>query len=133
MPKLVSDTYCVVDDMKLEFECAVVVLDKHHWMLYYLVTAMYPRFLITLNEDLDNLPVTVRVGQVSRPPSLSRFGTVLMASMRPLMWSDKLANLARSLVSRRIRRRCAWARQRERNWRRKNISHTHMSSKGSSS
>lgn len=33
-------------------------------MLYFLVTAMYPRFLITLDEELNNLPVTVRVGQV---------------------------------------------------------------------
>lgn len=42
----------------------LVVLDKYHWMLYYLVPAMYPRFMITLDEDLKNLPVTVRVGQV---------------------------------------------------------------------
>jgi hypothetical protein len=41
-----------------------VVLDKYHWMLYFLVTAMYPRFLITLDEDLNSIPVTVRVGQV---------------------------------------------------------------------
>jgi 26S proteasome regulatory subunit N1 len=41
-----------------------VVLDKYHWMLYYLVPAMYPRFLITLDEELKNLPVTVRVGTV---------------------------------------------------------------------
>jgi len=41
-----------------------VVLDKYHWMLYYLVPSMYPRFMITLDEDLKNLPVTVRVGQV---------------------------------------------------------------------
>lgn len=33
-------------------------------MLYFLVTAMYPRFLITLDEELNNIPVTVRVGQV---------------------------------------------------------------------
>ena len=33
-------------------------------MLYFLVTAMFPRFLITLDEKLDPLPVTVRVGQV---------------------------------------------------------------------
>ena len=59
-----SGTRCIFDDTKLKFECAIVVLDKYHWMLYYLVTAMYPRFLITLNEDLENLPVTVRVGQV---------------------------------------------------------------------
>jgi hypothetical protein len=41
------------------------VLDKYHWMLYFLVTAMYPRFLITLDENLESKPVTVRVGQVS--------------------------------------------------------------------
>lgn len=133
MPKLVSDTCCILYDTRLKFQCAAVVLDRHHWMLYYLVTAMYPRFLITLNENLENLPVTVRVGQVSRLLFPSRFGMVLIASMRPLTWSDKLANLARSLVSRRTRRRCGWARQRERSWRRKNISHMHMSSKGSSS
>lgn len=34
-------------------------------MLYFLVTAMYPRFLITLDEELQNIAVTVRVGQVS--------------------------------------------------------------------
>ncbi|OCF58861.1 26S proteasome regulatory subunit N1 [Kwoniella mangroviensis CBS 10435] len=39
------------------------VLDKHHWQLYWLVTAMYPQFLITLDEDLEEKPVTVRVGQ----------------------------------------------------------------------
>lgn len=33
-------------------------------MLYFLVPAMYPRFMITLDEELNNLPVTVRVGQV---------------------------------------------------------------------
>ena len=34
-------------------------------MLYFLAPAMYPRFLITLNEQLESIPVTVRVGQVS--------------------------------------------------------------------
>lgn len=43
----------------------VVILDKSHWMLYFLVTAMYPRFLITLDDKLENMAVTVRVGQVS--------------------------------------------------------------------
>jgi len=33
-------------------------------MLYLLVTAMYPCFLITLNEELISVPITVRVGQV---------------------------------------------------------------------
>ncbi|KAF8342083.1 uncharacterized protein EI90DRAFT_3285234 [Cantharellus anzutake] len=38
------------------------ILDKSHWMLYFLVTAMFPRFLITLDEDLQSIPVTARVG-----------------------------------------------------------------------
>ncbi|KAF8589072.1 26S proteasome regulatory complex, non-ATPase subcomplex, Rpn1 subunit [Ramaria rubella] len=58
------------------------VLDQYHWMLYFLVTAMYPRFLITLNEELNNIPVTVRVGQAvdvvgqaGKPRTISGFQT----------------------------------------------------------
>ncbi|TFK41669.1 armadillo-type protein [Crucibulum laeve] len=58
------------------------ILDKYHWMLYFLSTAMYPRFLITLDEDLNNLPVTVRVGQAidvvgqaGKPRTISGFQT----------------------------------------------------------
>ena len=50
----------------------VVVLDRYHWMLYFLVAAMYPRFLITLDENLKSIPVTVRVGQVCYPISSPR-------------------------------------------------------------
>lgn len=39
------------------------ITDKDHYLLYFLVTAMYPRFLVTLDEDLKPLPVNVRVGQ----------------------------------------------------------------------
>lgn len=40
------------------------VLDHpHHYLLYFLATAIHPRFLITLDEDLKPLPVNVRVGQ----------------------------------------------------------------------
>ncbi|KAE8227527.1 hypothetical protein CF319_g30 [Tilletia indica] len=58
------------------------VLDKSHWMLYYLVSAMYPRFLITLDENLETLPVSVRVGkavdvvgQAGKPKTISGFQT----------------------------------------------------------
>ncbi|KNZ81635.1 26S proteasome regulatory subunit rpn-1 [Termitomyces sp. J132] len=58
------------------------VLDKYHWMLYFLVTAMYPRFLITLDEELNSFPVTVRVGQAvdvvgqaGKPRTISGFQT----------------------------------------------------------
>ncbi|KAE9388117.1 26S proteasome regulatory complex, non-ATPase subcomplex, Rpn1 subunit [Gymnopus androsaceus JB14] len=52
------------------------ILDKQHWMLYFLVTAMYPRFMITVDEKLNNLPVAVRVGQSmwsGKPGSLARY------------------------------------------------------------
>ena len=39
------------------------VLAEHHYLLYFLITAMYPRFLVTLDEDLKPLTVNVRVGQ----------------------------------------------------------------------
>ena len=39
------------------------ILKDAHYLLYFLVTAMYPRFLITLDENLKPLQVNVRVGQ----------------------------------------------------------------------
>ncbi|KAJ7512053.1 armadillo-type protein [Mycena galericulata] len=58
------------------------ILDKYHWMLYFLVTAMYPRFLITVDEELNSMPVTVRVGQAldvvgqaGKPRTISGFQT----------------------------------------------------------
>ena len=39
------------------------ILEKSHYLLYFIVTAMHPRFLVTLDEDLKPLQVNVRVGQ----------------------------------------------------------------------
>lgn len=39
------------------------ILGDSHYLLYYLVTAIHPRFLVTLDEDLQPLQVNVRVGQ----------------------------------------------------------------------
>ena len=39
------------------------ITDKYHYLLYWIVTAMHPRFLVTLDEDLKPLTVNVRVGQ----------------------------------------------------------------------
>src|SRR5712671_5928793 len=61
---------------------AIVVLDKYHWMLYFLVPAMYPRFLITLDEELEPKPVTVRVGTVSSRIHFFFFFFVLRAHPR---------------------------------------------------
>lgn len=58
------------------------VLDKSHWMLYFMTMSMYPRFLITFNEEDEALPVTVRVGQAvdvvgqaGKPRTISGFQT----------------------------------------------------------
>lgn len=58
------------------------ILDQSHYILFYLVTAMHPRMLITLDEDLNPLPVTVRVGQAvevvgqaGRPKTITGFQT----------------------------------------------------------
>jgi len=39
------------------------ILGRQHYLLYHLVLAMYPRMLITVDENLNPLPVQVRVGQ----------------------------------------------------------------------
>ncbi|EFW98665.1 26S proteasome regulatory subunit [Grosmannia clavigera kw1407] len=39
------------------------ITSHSHYLLYFLVTAMHPRFLVTLDEDLKPVTVNVRVGQ----------------------------------------------------------------------
>ena len=39
------------------------LLDKSHYLMYYLTCAMNPRMLITVDEDINWKPVTARVGQ----------------------------------------------------------------------
>ncbi|KAK6435153.1 proteasome regulatory particle base subunit [Oleoguttula sp. CCFEE 5521] len=54
---LLTVTLSLIDDPR-QF-----ILGDHHYLLYVLVTAMHPRFLITLDEELKPLQVNVRVGQ----------------------------------------------------------------------
>lgn len=58
------------------------ILADSHYLLYYLVTAIHPRFLVTLGEDLKPLTVNVRVGQAvdivgqaGRPKSITGWQT----------------------------------------------------------
>jgi 26S proteasome regulatory subunit N1 len=58
------------------------LLDKSHYLLYYLTCAMNPRMLITVNEDMSWRPVTVRVGQAvetvgqaGKPKTITGFQT----------------------------------------------------------
>ncbi|KAI9137134.1 armadillo-type protein [Paraphysoderma sedebokerense] len=59
-----------------------IILGKSHYMLYHLVSAMYPRLLLTLDEELKPKSVTVRVGQAvdvvgqaGRPKTITGFQT----------------------------------------------------------
>eukprot|EP00271_Cylindrocystis_brebissonii_P003252 TRINITY_DN1402_c0_g1_i1.p1 TRINITY_DN1402_c0_g1~~TRINITY_DN1402_c0_g1_i1.p1 ORF type:complete len:915 (+),score=203.59 TRINITY_DN1402_c0_g1_i1:289-3033(+) len=59
-----------------------ILLGRYHYALYYLVPAMQPRMLLTLDEELKPLSVTVRVGQAvdvvgqaGRPKTITGFQT----------------------------------------------------------
>ena len=78
------NTGLIVSSLRLQFNLnnLLVVLGSYHYYLFYLVTAMYPRFLITLDESLNSLQVTVRVGQsvevagqAGRPKTMTGFQT----------------------------------------------------------
>jgi len=58
------------------------LLDKSHYLLYYLTCAMNPRMLITVDQDMSWLPVTARVGlavetvgQAGKPKKITGFQT----------------------------------------------------------
>ncbi|XP_052741288.1 26S proteasome non-ATPase regulatory subunit 2 [Bicyclus anynana] len=44
-------------------DCKNIILGKSHYLLYVLATAMQPRWLVTLDDNLQPLNVSVRVGQ----------------------------------------------------------------------
>jgi hypothetical protein len=85
---------------------------------------MYPRFLITLDEKLENYPVTVRVGQVSFFCSLYFKGVDTLS--RPLTLLVRLESQEQYLGSRRINRRCDLGRPSEQNWQRRSTFHLVM-------
>lgn len=58
------------------------ILDKYHFMLYYLATAMNPRYIATLDTNLQPVTVNARVGlavetvgQAGRPKTITGFQT----------------------------------------------------------
>lgn len=60
------------------------ILDKYHYLVYYLATAMNPRFLTTVNSDLEPVALSVRVGQAvetvgqaGRPKTITGFQVCL--------------------------------------------------------
>ncbi|GMP67372.1 hypothetical protein CsSME_00027381 [Camellia sinensis var. sinensis] len=59
-----------------------IILGKYHYVLYFLVLAMQPRMLLTVDENLKPLSVPVRVGQAvdvvgqaGRPKTITGFQT----------------------------------------------------------
>lgn len=59
-----------------------VLLGKYHYILFALTCAIHPRMLITVDEDLNPVPVSVRVGtavdvvaQAGRPKTITGFQT----------------------------------------------------------
>ena len=76
------------------------ILDKVHYILYYITSAMNPRMLITVDEEFQPIPVSVRVGQAvetvgqaGRPKSISGFQThttpVLLATTERAELADQ--------------------------------------------
>jgi len=46
-----------------QLHCRETILGKSHYLLFHVVAAMQPRMLVTLDEEMNPLPVSVRVGQ----------------------------------------------------------------------
>lgn len=64
------------------FDLKNTILDKSHYLLYYITCAMNPRMLITVDKELNWLPVTARVGlavdtvgQAGKPKKITGFQT----------------------------------------------------------
>jgi len=64
------------------FDVKTTILGKSHYLLYTLTTAMQPRMLVTFDQDLNPLPVSVRVGQAvdvvgqaGKPKTITGFQT----------------------------------------------------------
>jgi len=58
------------------------ILKQYHYLLYSIVTAFYPKMLVTVDEELNAIPVDVRVGeametvgQAGKPKSITGFQT----------------------------------------------------------
>lgn len=39
------------------------LVKNHHYMLFYLGLSFYPKMLFVLDENLENVPTNIRVGQ----------------------------------------------------------------------
>lgn len=75
------------------------LLDKFHYLLYFLVPAMNPRFMVSLDKDLRICPATARVGQaVETVGQAGRPRTITGFQVRPLP-SSISGNLINSSIN----------------------------------
>eukprot|EP00543_Licmophora_paradoxa_P009813 CAMPEP_0202462460 /NCGR_PEP_ID=MMETSP1360-20130828/54085_1 /ASSEMBLY_ACC=CAM_ASM_000848 /TAXON_ID=515479 /ORGANISM="Licmophora paradoxa, Strain CCMP2313" /LENGTH=949 /DNA_ID=CAMNT_0049084949 /DNA_START=11 /DNA_END=2860 /DNA_ORIENTATION=+ len=86
------------------------ILDKSHYLLYYLTCAMNPRMLITVKPDMEWRPVTVRVGlavetvgQAGKPKRITGFQThqtpvLLGAKERAELGTEEVLALSSSVL-----------------------------------
>lgn len=97
------------------------ILAESHYLLYFIVTAMHPRFLVTLDEDLKPLQVNVRVGQAvdvvgqaGRPKTITGWQTqstpVLLAygeraELEDEQYISLASNLEGLVILRKVRQR----------------------------
>ncbi len=85
--RLLMNYSCVAGILTVLHSCLDMektILDKYHYILYFLAPAMNPRFLVSLDENLNMLPATVRVGQAvetvgqaGRPRTITGFQVFL--------------------------------------------------------
>lgn len=73
---------CFLSNFRFFYVILLVIQGKSQFLLFYLAAAMYPRFLITLDEEGNSIPITVRVGQAldtvgqaGRPKTITGFQT----------------------------------------------------------
>jgi hypothetical protein len=106
------------------------ILGERHYLLYTVVTAIRPRMLITLDENLKPLTVSVRVGQAvdtvgqaGSPKTITGFQVIF-----PFLWG-----FPAQIGNRRIRRRYFLDIMNGPSWRPMNISPCRPSWKDSSS
>jgi len=97
------------------------ILGESHYLLYFIVTAMHPRFLVTLDEDLKPQQVNVRVGQAvdvvgqaGRPKTITGWQTqstpVLLAyGERAELEDEQYISLASNLEGLVILRKVSWS------------------------
>lgn len=118
---------------------SAVILGKSHYVLYGLVAAMQPRMLVTFDEELRPLPVSVRVGQVcyvhvshDQTTILLYHEVMIFSLCRLLMWWVRRVNPRPSQVFRLTPHQCCLLMAREQNWPQRSTAPSRLFSRASS-